>query len=101
MKSTKNETTCTDKHCLHHGKISLRGRVFVGEVKKISSDKTIMIEWARNYYLPKYERYEKRKSRLHVHKPSCMDVKLGDKVKVMETRPISKKKHTIVFEVIK
>ncbi len=81
--------------------LSMRGRVFVGRVKKLSSTKTVSVEWIRDYYIPKYERYEKRKTRLHVHKPDHIDVKVGDIVKVIETKPISKTKHSIISEVLK
>jgi small subunit ribosomal protein S17 len=80
---------------------SLRGRVFVGVVKKMNAHKTATIEWDRNFYLKKYERFEKRKTRIKAHKPDNMDVKIGDRVKIMESRPISKTKHFVILEKIK
>lgn len=100
-KENKEMVKCNDVHCPIHGRLSTRGRIFVGKVTKLSSNKTISIEWVRNHYIIKYERYEKRRSRLKVHKPDCIDVKVGDNVRVMETRPISKMKHAVILEVLK
>jgi len=108
MKTTKSkpvekveEVKCNDRHCPFHGNISVRGRIFVGEVKKLSSFRTISVGWSRLMYLPKYERYEKRRTKLMAHCPDCITVKAGDKVKIMETRPISKTKNFVVVEKLK
>ncbi len=93
--------TCSDKHCPFHGNLKLRGRVFVGDIIKVNVHKTAVVEWLRLFYIPKYERYEKRRTRLHVHKPDCVDVKVGDKVKIMESKPISKLKNFVIIEVLK
>jgi small subunit ribosomal protein S17 len=48
--------------------------------------------------MKKYERYEKRTRRYSAHLPSCIGgVAAGDKVRIMECRPLSK---TIKFCVI-
>ncbi|MDD5177748.1 MAG: 30S ribosomal protein S17 [Candidatus Nanoarchaeia archaeon] len=99
VESPKKE--CNDKHCPFHNPVSIRGRILVGKVIKINVHKTITIEIPRLNYLYKYERYEKRLSRLKVHKPDCIDIKLGDMVKVVESKPISKTKNFIVIEVLK
>ncbi|MDD5253599.1 MAG: 30S ribosomal protein S17 [Candidatus Nanoarchaeia archaeon] len=92
---------CKDKHCPFHSPVSLRGRILVGKVLKMNIHKTITIQIPRQNFLHKYERYEKRESRLKVHKPDCIDVKEGDFVKVAESKPISKTKNFIVIEVLK
>ena len=89
---------CDDKHCAFHGSLSLRGRMLEAEVTKVNLQKTAVVQWTRQFYLPKYQRYEKRKSRLQVHNPPCMDIKKGDKVKVVECRPISKTKNFVIIE---
>ena len=93
---------CTDKKCPFHGTLSVRGRTFEGEVKKIVQNKAV-IEWGRIMYHPKYERYSKRKSRIHARIPQCMlqKVKVGSVVKAGECRPLSKMIHSVVLEVIK
>jgi small subunit ribosomal protein S17 len=48
--------------------------------------------------MKKYERYEKRTRRYSAHLPSCIGgVAAGDRVRIMECRPLSK---TIKFCVI-
>lgn len=98
LDTKKPSESCDDKHCAFHGKIAVRGREFVGQVTKTSAQKTAVIEWLRLYYLQKYQRYEKRKSRLQVHNPICINAKIGDKVRVVECRPISKTKNFVIIE---
>jgi small subunit ribosomal protein S17 len=100
MKNTKNETNCSDKKCSIHGKINARGRTLTGKVTKTSTSNTAKIEYY--YYIPikKYERVEKRLTKLHVHNPECIGAKAGDKVKIMETRKISKTKNFVITQKI-
>ncbi len=95
------KVTCQDKHCPFHGEIKVRGRIFTGKVVKDSMHKTVTVEWPRLFYLPKYERFEKRKTRIKAHNPDCLKAKQGDNVKIMETRPISKTKNFVVVEILK
>jgi small subunit ribosomal protein S17 len=78
--------------------LSTRGRTFTGIVISTKMSKTATIEWERRHFIPKYERYEKKRTRIHAHVPEGLKVELGDVVKVMETRPISKTKTTLVIE---
>lgn len=75
---------------------SLRGRSFIGKVISNKMAKTITVEWERRRKIPKYERYEKRRTRIHAHLPEGSMAEVGDMVKIMESRPISKTK-TFVF----
>ena len=90
----------------NHGKLqpksslSLRGRIFVGTVISAKMQKTVTVEWERKHFLKKYERYEKRKSKVKAHNPKSVNAKEGDVVKIMECRPISKTKNFIVVEVM-
>jgi small subunit ribosomal protein S17 len=97
--STSQE--CTDKFCPVHGTAKLHGRSLVGTVISAKAHKTATIERMRLHYITKYERYEKRRTKLLVHNPPCINAKLGDDVKIMESRPISKTKHFIITEVTK
>jgi small subunit ribosomal protein S17 len=95
----KASPTCEDKLCPIHGeqKLRRRGRVFSGIViKKLPGRVTIQFE--RMLKLSKYERYEKRKTKIHARLPDCMaeEVKMGDLIEVAETRPISKMIHAVV-----
>ena len=91
---------CDDKKCFIHGNIKTRGRTLKGTVIKKDISRTATITFQRFYYLPKYERYEKRRTKLKVHNPKCIDAKLGDLVEIKETRPLSKTKHFTIVKVI-
>lgn len=95
------EKTCNDEKCPFHGHLKVRGRIFEGIV--ISAKRKATVTVRRDYlrYLKKYERYEKRSSKLHAHNPSCINAREGDFVKIAETRPLSKTKNFVVVEVIK
>ncbi|GAG38096.1 unnamed protein product [marine sediment metagenome] len=90
------EGKCEDKNCVFHGNLSIRGRQFIGEVKKVGSPKSVTVEWQRLFFIPKYQRYEKRKTKLNVHNPQCINAKEGDKVLIAECRKISKTKGFII-----
>ena len=97
---------CKDKLCPVHGikgrRVKSRGRVFEGKViKKLPGRVTIQFE--RVLYLRKYERYEKRKTKLHARLPDCMKegINVGDVIQIAETRPISKMIHFIVVKVVR
>ncbi len=83
---------CTDPHCGTHNHIMIRGRLFNGVVLESKSQKTATVEWTRRMYIPKFERYEVRRSRVHAHNPECIDAKPGDVVEIAEIRKISKTK---------
>ena len=92
---------CKDYHCPFHGSLKLRGRIFTGNVTKTDINKSATVEFLNFYFLPKYERYEKRITRLKVHNTPCINAKIGDHVKIMESRPISKTKNFVIIEVMK
>ena len=87
-----------DENCPFYGTLRLRGQVLEGTVASLGMQKTIVIERNNVRYMKKYERYEKRTSALSAHLPTCIgNVEIGDRVKVMECRPLSK---TVSFCVI-
>ena len=92
---------CTDRCCPRHGQISLRGRTFAGKVIK-KFPKRVCIEFERTFYVKKYERYAKRKTKLHARLPDCIanEVNIGDFIEIMECRPISKIIHFVVTKKI-
>lgn len=89
---------CTDIKCPFHGKLSVRGRQFVGTIISAKMRKTSVIEFDRLQFLKKYERYEKRRTRLKVHNPECINAKEGSIVKVAECRPLSKTKNFVIVQ---
>ena len=90
--------SCSDVKCPFHGKLSTRGRQFIGTVLSTKMRKTAIIEFGRLHYLKKYERYEKRRTKLKVHNPECINAKEGDLVKLMECRPLRKTKNFVIIQ---
>ena len=90
--------SCTDAHCPFHGTVRVRGREHTGTVISAKMSRSAVVQWEYRHFLPKYERYEKRLSKITVHAPDCLDVKEGDMVRIAETRPLSKTKHYAVIE---
>ncbi|MCC7575066.1 30S ribosomal protein S17 [Candidatus Woesearchaeota archaeon] len=82
-------------------KISTRGRTFTGTVISDKMTKTVTVEWERRKYVKKYERYEKRRTRIKAHNPETINAEKNDIVKIEETRPISKTKNFVVTQIIK
>ncbi len=89
---------CTDKNCPYHGSIKLRGRTFSGTLISKDTHNSAVVEWDRIIKIPKYERTEKKKSKVSVHNPPCIDAQKGDMVKIVETKPISKTKKFVIIE---
>jgi len=75
-----------------------RGRKFTGPIRTSRMTKTAIFEIERRKYLTKYERYEKRRTRIKVHVPEGMEIADGDIVTIHETRPLSKTKTFIIVE---
>jgi len=90
---------CEDKHCPFHGSISVRGSTFTGKVESTAMDKSATVRWEYSNKVPKYERFERRNTKVTAHVPECMHVEEGDTVTVAETRPISKTKSSVIIEV--
>lgn len=89
---------CSDTKCPFHGNLSVRGRQFTGTVTSTKMRKTAVIEFERLYFLKKYERYEKRRTKLKVHNPECINAKEGDVVNLIECRPLSKTKNFVIIK---
>ena len=89
---------CNDKDCPFHGRLKCRGKILTGVVISAKMQKTATVEFERQGYLPKYERYEKRRTRIKAHNPDCIDAKDGDIVRISECRPLSKTKNFVVIE---
>ena len=80
------EKECKDPKCAWHGKTAVRGRVFKGVVKSSKAQKTAVVQWAYHRYLPKFESYERRKSKVTVHNPPCIKAKDGDNVVIAQRK---------------
>jgi len=95
------EQECDDPCCPFHGKLAVRGQVFRGTVVSDRNEKTVVVQREYQKYIPKYERYEKRRSSIHAHNPPCINARRDDVVQIAECRPISKTKSFVVVEVLK
>jgi len=90
---------CDDPKCAWHGKLSVRGRIFRGKVKSTKSHNTAIVEWGYDRLVRKYQRYERRKSRVTAHNPPCMKAREGESVVIAECRPLSKTKSFVIVNV--
>lgn len=91
------ERTCDDENCPFHGNLPVRGRILEGLVTSVKMHKAITFQTDYFSLVKKYSRYERRRSKKHAYLPPCIDVTVGDFVKVVECRPLSK---TISFVVV-
>lgn len=93
---------CSGKDCPNHGSLKTRGRSFEGTVIK-RFPKRLTVELQRMIYIKKYERYAKIRSKIHARVPECMEkeIKVGDRVRIQECRPLSKIIHFVVVKKIK
>lgn len=93
--------TCDDRNCPFHGTLGVRGQVFEGKVVSTKAQRTAIIEREYSHYITKFERYERRHSRIAAYKPDCIDAREGSVVRIAECRPLSKTKSFVVVEVVK
>ena len=87
---------CSDAKCAWHGSLPIRGKVFRGTVRSAKAHHTAIIEFGYMHFHYKYERYERRNSRIAAHNPECMKAKEGDSVVIAECRPLSRTKKFVV-----
>lgn len=71
----------------------------VGEVVSRSGEKTIVVEVERRVQHPKYKRYVNRRKKFHAHdeRNQC---RIGDRVRIVQTRPMSRLKHWRLAEIL-
>lgn len=71
---------------------------FVGEVVSTKSEKTalVRIDWVAVH--PVYKKRVRKSQKIKAH--DIVGVKMGQRVKIVETRPISKDKHFLIKEVL-
>lgn len=72
---------------------------FIGKVISAKSEKTAVVQVDRIWQHPIYKKRVKRSKNYHAHDE--LGVKEGDKVEIIECRPISKLKRWQVIKVIK
>ena len=72
-------------------------RILKGKVIKNKSEKTIIVDVESTYIHKKYKKYLKKNKKYAVHDEENIS-KLGDKVQIIESRPISKTKKFVLFD---
>jgi small subunit ribosomal protein S17 len=74
-------------------------RVLIGVVKSDRMNKSRRVEIERSVRHPKYSKIVRRKTVCHVH-DEANESKMGDKVEIEESRPISKLKRWRLIRVV-
>lgn len=74
-------------------------RVLEGIVSSDAMDKSITIRVERKFKHPKYKKYIRRHSKVHAHDENN-EAATGDRVEVMECRPLSKTKRYRLVRVV-
>jgi small subunit ribosomal protein S17 len=70
-----------------------------GVVVSSAMDKTAVVAVVERIRHPKYNKFVKQTKRLYAH-DEANDANVGDRVRVMETRPLSKNKRWRIVEVL-
>ena len=76
-----------------------RRKVRTGIVVSDAMDKTVVVRISTAFRHPMYGKTVRRSSRFNAH-DEANDAHVGDKVRIMETRPLSKTKRWRVVEVV-
>ncbi|HUI85791.1 MAG TPA: 30S ribosomal protein S17 [Nitrososphaerales archaeon] len=88
---------CEDKSCPFHGSLKVRGRLLAGRVVSTAGKNFVVVQMEYMHKVGKFNRSERRRSRISAHLPPCIEVREGDTVTIAECRPLSK---TITFVVV-
>ncbi len=75
------------------------GKTMIGTVVSDKMQKTIVVMIERTVKHPKYGKILRRRSKLHAHDENQV-CKIGNVVKIQESRPLSKLKNWVLVEVI-
>jgi small subunit ribosomal protein S17 len=76
-----------------------RRKVLLGEVVSNRMQKTITVKVERRLRHPMYERVVKRSKKFHAH-DEHNECQIGDLVRIVETRPLSRTKRWRLLEIV-
>ncbi len=79
--------------------VQSRKKVFIGKVVSDKMHKTVVVLVERRYKHPLYGKYVKRSSRFMAHDEKN-ESHVGDTVRIVETRPLSRNKSWRLVEII-
>lgn len=71
----------------------------IGTVVSDKMDKTVVVTVNRLVQHPVYKKYIRRRSKFKAHAPED-NVRIGDTVEIVQSRPLSKTKHWRVSKII-
>ncbi len=74
-------------------------KVRVGVVISDGRDKTVTVEVPVAYKHPRYDKIVRRSAKFHAHDENN-EARMGDTVRIVETRPVSKQKRWRVAEIV-
>ena len=74
-------------------------KTVVGKVVSDKMDKTIVVEYVARVPHPKFKKIVKKSKKFYAHDENST-AKVGDKVRIVETRPLSKLKCWELVEVL-
>lgn len=97
LEVTAPKKKCDDDRCPFHGGLKVRGRLLEGKVVSTAGRGFVVVQIESLRKVPKFNRGERRRSRINAHLPGCLEVEDGDMVVIGECRPLSK---TISFVVV-
>lgn len=80
-------------------KIRNKRKVRVGVVVSDRRDKTVTVEVPTSSAHPRYDKVVRSVAKFHAH-DEANEAHVGDTVRIMETRPLSKQKRWRVVEVV-
>lgn len=92
MNDTATTSTATEARSLR--------KTRVGEVISDKMDKTVVVKTVTRVPHPKFGKIVKQVKKFHVHDEKN-EAKIGDRVSIMETRPLSRLKRWRLVEVIR
>jgi small subunit ribosomal protein S17 len=72
-------------------------RVLQGVVVSDKNDKTVVVEVERRFTHPLFKKTVRRSKKYHAHDEDN-SFKVGDKVRIEESKPISRSKHWVVLK---
>ena len=97
LEVTVPKKACEDERCPFHGSLKVRGRLLTGRAVSSTGRGFVVVQMEYLNKVGKYNRSERRRSRISAHVPQCVGVNEGDVVTIGECRPLSK---TISFVVV-
>ncbi|MGI9425862.1 MAG: 30S ribosomal protein S17 [Hyphomicrobiaceae bacterium] len=72
-------------------------RILQGTVVSDKNDKTVVVEVERRYTHPLFKKVVRRSKKYHAHDETNA-IKIGDRVRIQETAPISRTKRWAVIQ---